>query len=638
MISIKIKNLNFFSRYVVWAADCLLSVLSTSFCFLFFHYLMKVDTDIRTVMTILLISVVTSVCATWLCKTYQGIIRHSSLTELMRIVYAMFLKALIYVILANLLLEYTGLFVYTLIVSDLIMSVFLLMFIRVLIVNFYYNLVEAMDKQSYRALIYGTSDAAISLATYLSKSPNSTYQLKGFLTREHQLKDYRIQGHPVIYLCDGCNLGEKLKSQHINTILFVNTDDLHKDSALIEAGIQQNINMRIAPLVEDNGSISQRIQMREVQIEDLLEREQIKIDIEKIKKEIAGKVIMVTGGAGSIGSELCRQLCKFHPKQLVIFDFSETGTYQIDMELRNTYPDCPIVSVIGNVRDRQRVESQLSLFRPNIIFHAAAYKHVPIMEEYPCEAVRTNVMGTRILADTAVKYGVEKFIMISTDKAVRPSNVMGATKHIAETYVQSLGNAIKEGKVAGKTCFITTRFGNVLGSNGSVIPLFRKQILEGGPVTVTHPDIIRYFMTIPEACQLVLEAAFLGEGNDIFIFNMGKAVRIDDMARKMIRLAGLIPDKDIKIEYTGLRPGEKLYEELLYKEENTLPTSNPDIFHAESINTDYQTLVPEIDKLVAIAGTDDKLETVKYMKKITPEFISQHSRYEMLDRKEEGKQ
>lgn len=246
---------------------------------------MKVDTDIRTVMTILLISVVTSVCATWLCKTYQGIIRHSSLTELMRIVYAMFLKALIYVILANLLLEYTGLFVYTLIVSDLIMSVFLLMFIRVLIVNFYYNLVEAMDKQSYRALIYGTSDAAISLATYLSKSPNSTYQLKGFLTREHQLKDYRIQGHPVIYLCDGCNLGEKLKSQHINTILFVNTDDLHKDSALIEAGIQQNINMRIAPLVEDNGSISQRIQMREVQIEDLLEREQIKIDIEKSKRD-----------------------------------------------------------------------------------------------------------------------------------------------------------------------------------------------------------------------------------------------------------------------------------------------------------------------------------------------------------------
>ncbi len=632
MFSVKIKNINFFSRYIVWAADCLLSVLATSFSFLFFHYLMKVDTDVTTVTSILVLSLVISICATWICKTYQGIIRHSSLTELMRIVYAMFIKALAFIILSNLLLEYTGLFIYTIIFSDLIMSVFLLMFVRVVVVNFYYNLIEAMDKQTHRALIYGTSEAAISLAAYLSKSTNSLYNLKGFITREQRLKDYRVQGYPVIYLCDDCDLNEKLKSLGVNTILFVNTDDLHKDSALIEAGIQNNITMRIAPLVEDNSNISQRIQMREVQIEDLLEREEIKIDTEKIKKEISGKVVMVTGGAGSIGSELCRQLCKFHPKHLVIFDFSETGTYQIDMELRNTYPECNITSVIGNVRDYQRVESQLSLYKPDIIFHAAAYKHVPIMEEYPCEAVRTNVMGTRILADAAVRHGVEKFIMISTDKAVRPSNVMGATKHIAETYVQSLGNAIKEGKVAGKTCFITTRFGNVLGSNGSVIPLFRRQILEGGPVTVTHPDIIRYFMTIPEACQLVLEAAFLGEGNDIFIFNMGAAVKIDDMARKMIRLSGLIPDKDIKIEYTGLRPGEKLYEELLYKEESTLPTSNPEIFHAESINTEYQSLLPSIEELIAIAGTDDKLETVKYMKKITPEFISQHSRYEALDK------
>lgn len=632
MFSVKIKNINFFSRYIVWAADCLLSVLATSFSFLFFHYLMKVDTDVTTVTSILVLSLVISICATWICKTYQGIIRHSSLTELMRIVYAMFIKALAFIILSNLLLEYTGLFIYTIIFSDLIMSVFLLMFVRVLIVNFYYNLIDAMDKQTHRALIYGTSDAAISLATYLSKSTNSLYTLKGFITREHRLKDYRVQGYPVIYLCEDCDVNEKLKSLNINTILFVNTDDLHKDNSLIEAGIQNNVTMRIAPLVEDNSNISQRIQMREVQIEDLLERNEIKIDTEKIKKEISGKVVMVTGGAGSIGSELCRQLCKFRPKHLVIFDFSETGTYQIDMELRNTYPECNITAVIGNVRDYQRVESQLNLYKPDIIFHAAAYKHVPIMEEYPCEAVRTNVMGTRIIADAAVRHGVEKFIMISTDKAVRPSNVMGASKHIAETYVQSLGNAIKEGKVAGKTCFITTRFGNVLGSNGSVIPLFRRQILEGGPVTVTHPDIIRYFMTIPEACRLVLEAAFLGEGSDIFIFNMGAAVRIDDMARKMIRLSGLIPDKDIKIEYTGLRPGEKLYEELLYKEESTLPTSNPDIFHAESINTEYQTLLPYIEELIAIAGTGNKLETVRYMKKMTPEFISQHSRYETLDK------
>lgn len=285
------------------------------------------------------------------------------------------------------------------------------------------------------------------------------------------------------------------------------------------------------------------------------------------------RTIMVTGAAGSIGSELCRQLCKFNPKQLVLFDFSETATYQIDMELRKKFPNNRILSVIGDVRNKQRVESQVKQYRPDIIFHAAAYKHVPLMEEYPCEAVRANVLGTQNVADVAVDCGVEKFIMISTDKAVHPSSVMGATKHIAEMYVQSLGNKIKSGGLKGKTCFITTRFGNVLGSNGSVIPLFRQQILEGGPVTVTHPDIIRYFMTIPEACRLVLEAAFLGTGNDIFIFDMGKPVKIADLARQMIRLSGLHPDEDIKIEYTGLRPGEKLYEELLYKKRiRHLPT------------------------------------------------------------------
>ncbi len=631
MFGIKIKNLNYFSKYIIWASDSALSVLSTSFCFLFFHYLMKVDTDVQTVAVILFIAVAVSVCSTWICKTYQGIIRHSSLVELMRIVYAMSIKALIYIILSNILLEYTGLFVYTLIVSDFIMSVFLLMSVRVLIVNFYYNLIEALDKQTNLALIYGTSGAAISLATYLNQSRKSIYTLKGFITRDPRLKNYRMQGYPVICLKESDNIQEVLSGLNIKTILFTNTRDLHKDNELIEASIQNNINIRIAPLVEDKDNISQRIQMREVQIEDLLERAEIRIDTEKIQKEITGKVVMVTGGAGSIGSELCRQLCKFKPKHLILFDFSETGTYQIDMELRNTYPECQITAVIGNVRDYRRVESQMSLYRPDILFHAAAYKHVPIMEEYPCEAVRTNILGTRILADCAVKYGVGKFIMISTDKAVRPSNVMGASKHIAEMYVQALGKAIKAGTVSGQTCFITTRFGNVLGSNGSVIPLFRHQILEGGPVTVTHPDIIRYFMTIPEACQLVLEAAFLGEGNDIFIFDMGAAVRIDDMARKMIRLSGLIPDKDIKIAYTGLRPGEKLYEELLYDKENVLPTANPEIFRAKSMDTKYESISKSIDELIAIAATDDKEETVKYMKKIAPEFISQHSRYEKFD-------
>lgn len=634
MWSFKIKNISFLSKYIIWTSDVLLSVLSTSFSFLFYHYLMKVDTDLQKVFFVLFISFATSTFSTWICKTHQGIIRHSSLVELVRIIYAMSIKALLLLTVAYIYLDYVGLFVYTLIISDWIMSVFLLMLVRVLIVNFYYNLIEKLSgKENSIALIYEVSEASISLAAYLSKALNSKYSLKGFITRDSSYKGNRIAGYPVFYIPSDFDFeAHSNNGFDVDTLLFVNGEDLHKDEKLIEHCLRNNINIRIAPLVEDKDNISKRIQMREVQIEDLLERDEIKIDSETISREISGKVVMVTGGAGSIGSELCRQLCSFHPKLLVLFDFSETAVYNINMELCNTYPDCHIVSVIGNVRDAKRVESQIQFYKPNIIFHAAAYKHVPIMEAYPCEAVRTNIMGTRILADTAVKYGVEKFIMISTDKAVRPSNVMGATKHIAENYVQSLGNAIKAGKIKGSTCFITTRFGNVLGSNGSVIPLFRKQILEGGPVTVTHPDIIRYFMTIPEACRLVLEASFLGKGNDIFIFNMGAPVKIDDMARKMIRLSGYIPDKDIKIVYSGLRPGEKLYEELLYNEEDVLPTSNKEIFRAKSINTDYEKLVSQIDELVAIAETDDKSETVRHMKMIAPEFVSQNSVYQKFDK------
>lgn len=634
MWSFKIKNISFLSKYIIWTSDVLLSVLSTSFSFLFYHYLMKVDTDLQKVFFVLFISFAASTFSTWICKTHQGIIRHSSLVELVRIIYAMSIKALLLLTVAYIYLDYVGLFVYTLIISDWIMSVFLLMLVRVLIVNFYYNLIEKLSgKENSIALIYEVSEASISLAAYLSKALNSKYSLKGFITRDSSYKGNRIAGYPVFYIPSDFDFeAHSNNGFDVDTLLFVNGEDLHKDEKLIEHCLRNNINIRIAPLVEDKDNISKRIQMREVQIEDLLERDEIKIDSETISREISGKVVMVTGGAGSIGSELCRQLCSFHPKLLVLFDFSETAVYNINMELCNTYPDCHIVSVIGNVRDAKRVESQIQFYKPNIIFHAAAYKHVPIMEAYPCEAVRTNIMGTRILADTAVKYGVEKFIMISTDKAVRPSNVMGATKHIAENYVQSLGNAIKAGKIKGSTCFITTRFGNVLGSNGSVIPLFRKQILEGGPVTVTHPDIIRYFMTIPEACRLVLEASFLGKGNDIFIFNMGAPVKIDDMARKMIRLSGYIPDKDIKIVYSGLRPGEKLYEELLYNEEDVLPTSNKEIFRAKSINTDYEKLVSQIDELVAIAETDDKSETVRHMKKIAPEFVSQNSVYQKFDK------
>lgn len=632
MFHIRIKYIGFWSRYVIWVADILLSVFSTFFCYLFFHYLLGIGVDTAVSLRLLVAALIVSSLVTWVCQTYRGVIRHATLAELMRVVYAMSLKAVLFVCFSYFTYEYVGRFVYSQIIADFICSVFLLMFSRILIVSFYYNLLRKVGNTAAATVVYGTSEAAISLVNYLRNSTDNSYNIIGFITRDRQVGGFRILGCPVWYIRNTEDMKKLFDSNLVKYILFTNSIDLHADEELLSYSMEKQITLRIAPLMEGEEGLSKRIQLREVQIEDLLGRDEIKIDLDNIRKELAYRVIMVTGAAGSIGSELCRQLCKFNPKQLILFDFSETGIYQIDMELKKNYPDNQILSVIGDVRNRQRVESQVRLYRPDIIFHAAAYKHVPLMEEYPCEAVRDNVMGTRVVADVAVECGVEKFIMISTDKAVHPSSVMGATKHIAEMYVQSLGNRIKAGAIKAKTCFITTRFGNVLGSNGSVIPLFRQQIMEGGPITVTHPDIIRYFMTIPEACRLVLEAAFLGTGNDIFIFDMGKPVKIAELAKQMIKLSGLHLGVDIEIKYTGLRPGEKLYEELLYQKENNLPTSNPKIFRAKSVSVDFEEIRTQVERLIEIACTDNKQETVRMMKVIAPDYISQHSVYEKLDK------
>lgn len=620
-------QMNYLSPHLIWCADSFFSIFSTLICYLFFHYLVEINIDTVQLFNLLLITVVSSISWTWLCKTYKNVIRHTTIRELMRIVYAMLLKLVTFIVVAYIALDYVGLFVYGIIISDFLFSIFLLVFIRALIVNAYYTIVRAAHNE--RTLIYGISGSAISLANYL-RSNNSQYDIVGFFTRNEREKKYRVMGHKVYYQNDPERFPELFDKLKIKYVLFMNSTDMHADEELINYALHNQISLRIAPLVEA-GKSSTNIQLRNVKIEDLLGRDEINLDLGKPMDDLSGHVIMVTGAAGSIGSELCRQLCKINFKQLVLFDFAETGIYEINLELKKTYPGKPIVSVIGDVRNRERVESQIKLFGPDIIFHAAAYKHVPLMEEYPCEAVRTNVLGTSIVADMAVKYNVERFIMVSTDKAVRPSSVMGATKRLAEMYVQSLGIAIRQGKIKGRTSFTTTRFGNVLGSNGSVIPLFRKQILDGGPVTVTHPDIIRYFMTIPEACRLVLEAACLGDGNDIFLFDMGKPVKIADMARRMIELAGLVLGKDIDITYTGLRPGEKLYEELLYSKENSVPTGNPKIFKAICVENSYEEVNQAIRQLIAVAQTDNKLETVRTMKKIVPDFKSQHSVYENLD-------
>ena len=627
----KFLQTDYIHPYIIWCIDVFLSVISSFSIFLFFHYLINISIHFNQQRYILLIAVISSIVWTGICKTYEGIIRYSTLVELTRIIYAMLLKALTFVLFAYITLDYIGLFIYSIIITDFISSVFLLMCTRILTVNFYYHLLQLLKKPRQATLIYGISERGISLANYL-RSENNPYNVFGFITRKPENKKYRLVGYQI-YLIDEENSLRKLFSTlKVNCILFLSHTDLRNDEEIVQYGLENHICLRIAPFLTEQTQWS-KIQLRNIQIEDLLSREEINIDLDNIRNELSGSVIMVTGAAGSIGSELCRQLCCFNLKQLILFDFSETATYEVDMELKKRFPDRSILPIIGDVRNRDRVESQTRLYHPDIIFHAAAYKHVPMMEKYPCEAVRTNVLGTSIMADTALKYGVKKFIMISTDKAVNPSSVMGATKRLAEMYVQSLGSAIQEGNIIGKTSFITTRFGNVLGSNGSVIPLFRQQIMEGGPVTVTHPDIIRYFMTIPEACRLVLEAAFMGQGNDIFIFDMGKPVKITDMACRMIKLAGLQPDKDIEIVYTGLRPGEKLNEELLYNEENSTPTLNPKIFKGISLKQDYDKIKPALQQLVEVAQTDNKKETVYQLKQIVPEFKSMNSVYEALDEK-----
>lgn len=576
-----------------------------------------------------ILSIVTSFLYTKLCKTHLGIIRHTTVAELTRLVYAMSLKAVTFLIVTFITIEYVGRFIYTWIFADFICSIFLQMFMRAMIVNFYIHVISFTSKPKSNIFIYGTSKAAVSLAKYL-QSDDQQYRVKGFITRNRSENSLRIMGFPILYLNTTEDFEKVFKHSKVDTILFANIDDLHKDENLTTYSLEHDITMRIAPMVE-TGNKTTSFQLRNVQIEDLLGRDEIIVNMNKLKDGLSNRIIMITGAAGSIGSEICRQCCTFNPQLLILYDFSETATYEIDMELRKNFPNVNIQTIIGDVRDQVRIESQIARYRPHLIFHAAAYKHVPLMEEHPCEAVHTNIGGTRIVAEAAIRNNVEKFIMISTDKAVRPCNVMGASKHLAEIYIQGLGTAIKEGTIPGNTSFITTRFGNVLGSNGSVIPLFRKQIKAGGPITVTHPDIIRYFMTIPEACRLVLEAAFLGEGNDIFIFDMGKPVRIVDLAKKMINLSGLRHNIDIKIQYTGLRPGEKLYEELLYQKENTLPTDNPKIFKAQTIRHEYGQIQKDIKLLLETANTYNKVETVRLMKSIDPEFISQSSTYESLD-------
>ena len=628
------------SRYVnyriIATFDVLLSVLSTALVLSFTDRFFRLGINLRHALTVSVLSLVVSMFAFWALKTYKGIIRHSGLMESSRLLAASFAKIIVLSLLEYLLGSvFTGRALFLIAISDFFVTFSLLLFIRLGVI-FLYRLINASFTHTNAlrlVLVYVGDDTQSPLGADVLEGLSRSYGIVGYLRFGSRLS-LRLGKHPLFSIQTGEDFTRLIQDRHIHSVLFTKREDIDKErERLVRLCEKNHVQMLQLPTVNKVGNPSKPMLRRlpEVKIEDLLGRPEIKLDMQEVIDELKGKVVLVTGAAGSIGSELCRQLCTFGLKQLVLFDMAETPMHNIRLELEEKFPEMDIVPIVGDVRVPARVDYVMRTYRPYAIFHAAAYKHVPLMEENPCEAVLANVVGTRIVADTAVKYEVERFVMISTDKAVNPTNVMGASKRLAEIYVQTLSMSIGKGEIQGKTKFITTRFGNVLGSNGSVIPRFREQLEKGGPLTVTHPDIIRYFMTIPEACRLVLEAAIMGQGNEIFVFDMGTPVKIADLARRMIDLAGLTPDVDIKIEYTGLRPGEKLYEELLATKENTLPTPNQKIFRAHVREYKRAEVVAAIDKLKVVAETVDRIATVREMKKIVPEFKSKNSVYEELD-------
>lgn len=571
--------------------------------------------------------------------TYLTIIRHSTLRDFTRIFTAVFFKSLGMMMIVGIALPF---FQWTLknciafFIFDLILTFGLLMLMRIIMIVLYDFLKKGTVKHSLipNVLVYGNDEKSASLA--LRFQGDSSYRIKGFINYVIDSKKFSLQGLKGFYFRNPEDVKSICELHNIDAILFPTQHSAASErERLIEYGTKLGIKFLITPPMDEFGKSrsAERTVIREVKIEDLLGREEIKINMEVIKKNFEGKVVMVTGAAGSIGSELCRQLATFGIKQLVMYDNAETPMHNVRLEFDERFPDLDFVPVIGDVRQPNRLDYAFRKYRPQVVFHAAAYKHVPLMEENPCEAVLVNVYGSRNVANFCLKYDVEKMVMVSTDKAVNPTNIMGCTKRIAEIYVQSLGLSMQQGKTPGKTKFVTTRFGNVLGSNGSVIPRFREQIAKGGPVTVTHPEITRFFMTIPEACRLVMEAATMTDGNQIFAFDMGESVKIADLAKRMIKLAGLVEGKDIKIEYTGLRPGEKLYEEVLSNAENTIPTEHDRIHIAKVREYNYEDACAAVDKLEQLGRAVEIPEMVMLMKQIVPEFISKNSIYEQYDKK-----
>ncbi len=570
----------------------------------------------------------------WLLKTYVIVIRHFSFKDTFLLGAAAIGKGLVLALVAILLGRY-NVEVFVLLLFDIVATTVAQCTVRLLMIYVYDNYkkqVRELERRE-RVLIYGIEDKAVATSSRLRGSKR--YEVVGLISNRTDIEHSMIADQKVYHLDTQEEFETVVNQLSLRGIIFTREKDVAAEEGhLVRFCTERGLKILIAPAVDEiTGAPTPKLQVRNIKIEDLLGREEIKISMDAIQANFKDKVVMVTGAAGSIGSELCRQLAGFGVKKLVLFDNAETPMHTLRLELEERFKQLTFVPIIGDVRQVERLDFAFRTHRPQVVFHAAAYKHVPLMEENPCEAVLVNVYGSRNVADKCIAYEVEKMVMISTDKAVNPTNIMGCTKRLAEIYVQSLGKAIEAGSVAGKTKFVTTRFGNVLGSNGSVIPRFREQIERGGPVTVTDPKITRYFMTIPEACRLVMEAATLPTENRICVFDMGQPVKIDDLARRMIELAGLVPGQDIEIAYTGLRPGEKLYEEVLSNKENTDETSHDRIRIARVREYAYGDAVKAVDELTKLSRVVDIPSTVKLMKSVVPEYVSNNSRFEEYDKK-----
>ncbi len=557
--------------------------------------------------------------------TYKGIVKHTSSKDSQRIFKTLTIGSLSFVVI-NLIFYYginkTFPLPFSIIIIDYMTTLFLMITLRVFFKSLYTEIMNPYREKS-NVIIFGAGESGIITKRTLDRDAGLKYKVLAFVDEDTKKEGKLLEGVKIIGISKLEDMLSKNDVAHV--IISIQNLSAGKKKKLIDICLKYDTKILNVPPVSNwiNGQLSFK-QIKKIQIEELLERDPIKLSEDNIKQQLSNKVILVTGAAGSIGSEMVRQILHFNPKKIILLDQAESPLYDMELELGDDPNHVPYEIVIGDIRNKERMENLFKTFRPNYVFHAAAYKHVPMMENNPSESIFTNVLGTKVIADLAVQYNIERFVMVSTDKAVNPTNVMGASKRIAEIYIQSLSTT-------ANTKFITTRFGNVLGSNGSVIPRFRKQIESGEPITITHPDITRFFMTIPEACQLVLEAGTSGEGGEIYIFDMGESVKILDLAKKMIKLSGLTLDKDIKITYTGLRPGEKLYEELLANEENTIATHHNQIMIAKVKKYDFQEVDAKINQLISSFNAQNNFQIVAQMKALVPEFKSKNSVYEELD-------